>query len=98
MIITNAAFLKSLLLNLDGSYDIGNNFPSPYPSSGDKLLIHVRAKYRNGYSIDECKTLILPQVNGANISFSYIASEFNGLIEDYSPSTINYQIDVYLLP
>ncbi len=78
-----------LTLGSDGGYEIDKDISSI--ASGTILTIHVRAKFINGESIDECQTLTI----GGTSSVSNATVEIRGNIKDYNSSVVNYQIDIY---
>jgi hypothetical protein len=76
---------------------VRNNFfgaVTPTYSAGTNFLVHVRAKYSNGESIDECQQISL--VSGST-NIKNVAVEIRGAIKDYSASDLNYEVDVYLM-
>ena len=89
------SLLSSSVLFSDGTYEVQEKFMGnvTFPA-GTSLLIHVRAKYLNGESIDECRVVTL--ATGQN-GVAATGIEIRGNIADYSPTVNNYQVDIYLM-
>lgn len=79
----------------DNTYEVRNLFTgNQLFQPGSQLLVHVRAGFLNGETINTCQiiTLASTQTNLAGVTV-----EIRGNINDYSPSVINYQVDIYEL-
>jgi hypothetical protein len=71
-------------------YEVRKLFGTPY--SQGTFLIHVRAQFANGESINQCQTLTLNQTLP---TYDRAQIMIRGDISDFSNSPINYSIEIY---
>ena len=88
----------SLTLLSNGEYQISKDFDSNQSfAPGTTLTIHVSANFKNGSSINECKTITLGISNPTypTTPLQNITVNIRGDIKDYSSTATNYLIEIY---
>lgn len=83
--------LGTLKLNPDESYEVMRESDSNINPTMP-ITIYVRANYKDGSSINECKTV---QLTYSQINTYNVRAQIRGNIKDYNSSIINYQVEIY---
>lgn len=93
--LSNATPVSSQKLLSDNSYEVVGNFNGNVNyQPGVSLLVHTRANFSNGETIDQCQTITL---SNSQSNIAGVTVEIRGDIKGYDNTVPNYQVDIYLL-
>ncbi len=91
--------LGTLGLNSSGEYQFYKDFDNnaTFNSGTTTLNVHVIANFKDGRSINECKSVSLVSnvPLGTTVTFKNIVVDIRGDIKDYDSGVINYQVSIY---
>lgn len=86
----------TLTLTDGGYYEVQEKFDGNITfNEGTKLVVHVRAKFKNNEAIDACFEVELDNPLQIDFVFNVVCVSIRGNINDYQSGIVNYQIDVY---
>lgn len=95
---TFTTLLTTLSLNSSGEYTVSKLFDAgaSVPAT-NQVEICIKAKFKNGETIDECRQVTLVDTNPLTPGqvYKYVIVDVRGNIEDYSSSITNYEIKIY---
>lgn len=94
----SGTLVVQLTLSSSGEYEVSKNFDSNATfAPNTALTIHVIANYKDGKSINECRTvtLISNDPSQPTLPFRNIVLNVRGNIKDYNSSVINFQVSIY---